>query len=165
MSGHAALSLLLGLLPPHFSCTHLAPIAAAAYASMSLVSSMILLVGFPAPCPARTSTRVSSGLRCGASGEPARVGGRRGVSGVTSLRASQLPGQSKLGSAPFVSIAHSPPHPPASTCCSVATSLRLCSGTTRSSWSPVVIRKAGYCRLPLLVSPPPAGGVTLCSGL
>jgi hypothetical protein len=77
------------------------------------VSSMTLEVGLPAPCPALTSTRVSSGLRCGDSGEPA------------------------------------------STCCSVAVSLCECSGTTRSSCEPVVMRKAGYCLVP------PAGGRTL----
>lgn len=42
------------------------------------VSSMILVVGFPAPCPALTSIRVSSGLRCGESGEPAQAGGGDG---------------------------------------------------------------------------------------
>ena len=35
------------------------------------VSSMILAVGLPAPCPALTSTRVSRGLRCGESAAPA----------------------------------------------------------------------------------------------
>lgn len=41
------------------------------------VSSMILLVGLPAPWPALTSMRVSSGLRCGESGDPA-AGGKEG---------------------------------------------------------------------------------------
>ena len=59
---------------------------------------MIFSVGFPAPCPARTSMRVTSGLRCGDSAS-----------------------------------SHS-------TCCSVAVSLWLCSGTTLSSWSPAGVK-------------------------
>jgi hypothetical protein len=54
----------------------LAPIAAAANAAMSLASSMIFAVGFPAPCPALTSTRVRRGLRCRLSGEPAGAEGK-----------------------------------------------------------------------------------------
>mmetsp|Transcript_9872 Transcript_9872/g.29839 ORF Transcript_9872/g.29839 Transcript_9872/m.29839 type:complete len:209 (-) Transcript_9872:2124-2750(-) len=92
----------------------------AANAIRSLVSSITMAVGFPAPWPARTSMRDSSGLRC-----------------------ALPPGRSTF----------------ASTCCSVAVSLCECSGTTRSSWSPVAISIAGYCPAP------PAGGRTLCSGL
>lgn len=64
------------------------------YEYKSLFSSMTAVVGFPAPWPARVSTRSSRGFRCGLSGYPASV------------------------------------------CCSVAVSLKECSGATRSSWSP-----------------------------
>lgn len=116
-------------------------------------SSMTLLVGFPAPWPALTSMRVSSGLRWGELGAPGLKGSRE-----------EFP----LWQGPLCEPVHLPtymapcdwchlrvsqqchpttctasgPGSPASTCCSVAVSLWECSGTTRSSWSPVVIRKA-----------------------
>lgn len=45
-------------------------------------SSMILLVGLPAPCPARTSMRVSSGLRWGELGAPGFEVAAGGMAGV-----------------------------------------------------------------------------------
>lgn len=50
--------------PPPLSPHHLAPTHCAAKPMRSEVSAITLAVGLPAPCPARTSTRIKSGLRC-----------------------------------------------------------------------------------------------------
>ena len=107
--------------PPHHSTGALycqaAPTCSAAKLSMSEASAMILAVGLPAPWPARTSTRVSSGLVCAEPGAPAGSGAskRAGAQCLGGLAVSG--GAGRQGACSSVS------HPPAR----AAASLSACA--------------------------------------